>query len=93
MSKLDEMWLEHALEREGEVLKVYKDSLGKLTYGIGHLLTGAELKTYKLDDPITKEHSRLTFKKDSLKAKNAAQAQAEEIGITEDWFVLRGGVA
>ena len=30
--------------REGKSLKVYKDSLGKHTVGIGHLLTPDEMK-------------------------------------------------
>ena len=39
--------------REGKSLKVYKDSLGKPTAGIGHLLTQDEIKKYPLGSSVS----------------------------------------
>ena len=44
-----EEYMAHLKDREGFRSDVYKDSLGKLTAGTGHLLTADELTEYKED--------------------------------------------
>lgn len=87
MDKIDKDWYKHAILREGEVLKVYKDSLGKPTGGIGHLILPED--NLKVGDKISKELSMEWFKKDSAKARAAAEKQAKEIGAHQyDWFIV-----
>ena len=82
-----DIWKEHAKLREGVVLKVYLDSLGKPTAGIGHLLTAAEKKLYDVDDKVTQEQVDRWFEADTRTATAAALEQAAEIGIKENWFI------
>lgn len=84
MNYLD-IWNEHAILREGEVLKVYLDTRKKPTVGIGHLVLKKD--NLSLGDTITKEQSRKFFEQDSDIAIKAALIQAKEIGITSDWFI------
>lgn len=86
MSYLD-IWHKHALKREGKVLKVYKDSLGHWTGGIGHLLTPEDKKIYKLGDPISEEQSDIWFYEDTKKAEKISLKQAKEICIEYPWFI------
>lgn len=81
------IWEEHAILREGVVYKVYLDSLGKPTAGIGHLLTKTEREKYPVGTKIPKAKVDAWFKADSAKATMAAKKQAKEIGIEEDWFI------
>lgn len=69
--------------REGVVYKVYKDSLGKLTAGIGHLLTPAELKQYKLGDKVSVEQVDKWFDEDVQRFLKLTAKQLDEIGIVE----------
>jgi GH24 family phage-related lysozyme (muramidase) len=71
--------------REGKKTKVYKDSLGKLTGGIGHLLTPEDLKKFKLGDSISEDQVTAWFNKDVAHAKDTAEKQATELGITDEW--------
>lgn len=50
------------IKDEGKRLKVYKDSLGYLTVGIGHLVTKQD--NLKLGDVITEEQCDLFFAED-----------------------------
>lgn len=79
------LWEKHAVLREGKRLDVYKDSLGKLTVGIGHLVTPKD--GLKKGDTITEAQCRKFFIEDSKIAEAAALAQAEEIGVKYDWFI------
>lgn len=72
---------QHLLKREGSVNKSYKDSVGKLTGGIGHLLTPQEIKKYPLGTDIPKEVTDAWFKEDSAEAIDAAKVQAKELGV------------
>lgn len=80
-----DLWTRHALLREGERLTVYKDSEGKATVGIGHLVLPED--GLRLGDQIMIAQSRTFFEKDTAKAEAAALRQAREIGITADWFI------
>ncbi|MCI0680959.1 MAG: hypothetical protein L0Y71_02545 [Gemmataceae bacterium] len=73
-------------EREGVRTKVYKDSEGKLTVGIGHLVTSAD--KLKLGDEITDAQVSEFFKKDSAKALSAAKSQASQAGISDSNFIV-----
>lgn len=67
------------IAREGRRNDIYKDSLGKLTGGIGHLLTPNELAYYKLGDRVTDEQIEQWFQDDIAKAFAAAKQQALEL--------------
>ena len=73
-------------QREGVETKVYKDSEGKLTVGIGHLVTSAD--KLKLGDEITDAQVSEFFKKDSAKALAAAKSQASQAGISDSDFIV-----
>lgn len=70
---------------EGDRNTVYKDSLGKLTVGIGHLVTSAD--NLKYGDTITDKRKNELFEADTKKAFNAALAQAEELGKYTPEFI------
>jgi lysozyme len=72
-------------EREGRRNDVYKDSLGKLTVGIGHLVVASD--NLKFRDRINDEQVTSLFKKDSAPAMHAARSQALEAGITDAAFI------
>lgn len=63
----------------GDVAKVYKDSLGKLTVGVGHLLVGDELSQYKEGDEVPQELREKWFSEDFTKASEAAKDQNKQL--------------
>ena len=63
--------------REGKSLKVYKDTLGKPTAGIGHLLTSDEIKKYPLGSLVTEAQVTTWFTKDVADPKATAAQQAK----------------
>ena len=67
-------------QREGEVLRVYRDSEGHLTAGVGHKLVGDELTRYRVGDPITQQQSDDWLVNDASKAYTNAIDQAQRIG-------------
>ncbi|HTF90474.1 MAG TPA: glycoside hydrolase family protein [Planctomycetota bacterium] len=71
-------------EREGVKKKVYLDSRGKPTVGIGHLVTTAD--KLKVGDTITDQQVSAFFKKDSAAAVAAANSQASQAGISDSDF-------
>src|SRR5438105_8561524 len=73
-------------QREGVRTKVYKDSLGKPTVGIGHLVTPAD--KLKVGDEITDQQVSDFFKKDSASALSAAKSQAAKAGISDSNFIV-----
>lgn len=80
--------LENLLKiREGIKLEVYRDSLGKLTGGIGHLLVGAELDAYDEGDVIPQEVCDAWFRADAQGAMDAAIRQMAEAEITSSDFL------
>ena len=70
---------------EGCVLHVYKDSGGKPTIGIGHLLTNEEKVGSKYAEGITKEQA-LQILHDDLKRFIAAVNNHVRIGLTQNQF-------
>lgn len=72
--KLSDSGLKLIQSREGKVMKVYKDSLGKPTAGIGHLLKPGEEKL-----PITEEQVQKWFEEDIKVSVDAANNQASNL--------------
>jgi GH24 family phage-related lysozyme (muramidase) len=71
--------------REGRRNDVYKDSLDKLTVGIGHLVRPEDNLKYK--EVISDERVDALFKQDGAPALAAARSQAAAAGITDSEFV------
>ena len=71
--------------REGRENVVYRDSLGKPTVGIGHLVVPDD--ALNVGDKITDEQVDAFFKKDSATAMSAARSQAAEAGIRDAAFI------
>ena len=80
-------FLSHLKSREGSRNKVYLDSLGKPTVGIGHLLTNEERKKYKVGDIVPQNILDNWLEQDSNKAWEAALTQAKELGINDIKFI------
>lgn len=85
MKRYMKIWREHAIKREGNRLKVYKDSLGKLTVGIGHLVTKNDNLNYRQE--ITEEQCEIFFLNDSAIAEKEALRQAKETGSNSDEWI------
>jgi len=75
-------WFSHAKLREGYRNHVYKDSLGKLTVGIGHLVLPQDKLEY--GEKVSDKWIMDTFEKDSEKALEASIKQAYELGQFDD---------
>ena len=84
-------FLEHLELREGNVEYVYLDSLGKLTCGVGHLLTQDECSLYYIDQVIDKEIRNQWLKEDAKKAWNAAAQQMQDLDIEDTDFIIALG--
>jgi lysozyme len=75
-------------DREGVVNKSYLDSLGKPTGGVGHLLTTEEQALYPEGTEIPQEVIDGWLVQDSTKAMEAAEKQAQELGVESEEMVL-----
>lgn len=76
----------HLIKREGCCETVYRDSLGHLTVGVGHLvITGDSLH---LGDKISVERIQRFLEIDTEQAFTAAKEQAHEISIETEDFIL-----
>lgn len=84
-----EAFKKHLLLREGYRTTVYRDSLGKPTVGVGHLVLPED--NLKVGDTISKERVMAFLDKDAMNAWNAAQKQAAEAGISSQCFVVALG--
>jgi GH24 family phage-related lysozyme (muramidase) len=80
-----DVFREHAHAREGFSLRVYADSLGNPTVGIGHLVVPED--HLKIGDVITEDRAMAFWEKDSSSAFNAALKQAKEAGICDPCFI------
>lgn len=88
MCELQEKINKHLLSREGYRDYSYKDSLGKLTGGVGHLLSKEEQERYPLHTPIDKDVINGWLTADSSKALKAAKEQAIEMDIDSLDFLV-----
>ncbi len=82
-------YLDHLLEREGYRNTVYRDSLGKPTVGVGHLVRPED--NLRVGDRISDEQVRDFLEADAGKAYRAAVEQANELGINDSQFVIALG--
>ena len=76
----------HLIDREGLRLTVYRDSLGKPTVGVGHLVLPQD--GLKVGDRITRAQSDAFLAKDASTAIQAAMAQGKEIGVDDIDFLV-----
>lgn len=81
-----EAFKRHLLAREGRRNVVYRDSLGKPTVGIGHLVLPGD--NLKVGDRITDEQVKAFLDKDARGAWDAANRQASEAGISDGCFII-----
>ena len=79
-------WIEHLSKREGDRERTYHDSLGKLTGGIGHLLSAEEQKKYPEGTKVPSSVLKKWFEDDTRKALEAGRKQADELGIDDEQF-------
>ena len=77
-----EKWFSHAKLREGYRNDVYKDSLGKLTVGIGHLVLPKD--KLKFGEIVSDKWIMDTFEKDTEAALRVSVKQAYELGQFDD---------
>lgn len=82
-------YLSHLRKREGYRNVVYRDSLGKPTVGVGHLVKPSD--NLKVGDKISDDQVMAFLEKDSSHAFEAAQKQAAELGVTDPRFVIALG--
>jgi lysozyme len=81
--------IDHLKLREGwpEDNRVYLDSLGNPTAGLGHLLTPSERARYNLGDRVPIKTLEAWARKDAQKAYNAARSQANTLGVRNQAFI------
>ena len=82
-------FLDHLLDREGYRNTVYRDSLGKPTVGVGHLVKPGD--NLQVGETISDEKVRELLESDASKAYKAAVEQANELGINDSDFVVALG--
>lgn len=78
--QLEQQIIEHLKLREGVRYKVYKDSLGKLTVGVGHLVLPED--KLKLGDTITERQVTAFLAKDYASSLAAAKEQIALIEVS-----------
>ncbi len=76
---------------EGLKWEVYKDSLGKPTGGLGHLLKSDELANFPVGSQLSTGQVMAWAQQDVGAAWNAAQDQAEQLGVSDHDFVVALG--
>jgi GH24 family phage-related lysozyme (muramidase) len=72
---------------EGNKSKVYKDSQGHLTAGIGHKLVGDELIKWGEGDEVPEAQRKAWAEKDIQTAYDASTKQAQEMNIDSESFI------
>jgi GH24 family phage-related lysozyme (muramidase) len=80
---IPESLLDHLKLREGVINSVYEDSLGKLTAGVGHLLSRIERSQHPLYSTVPQHQIDAWLKADSEKAWEAACRQSKWLKCPE----------
>jgi GH24 family phage-related lysozyme (muramidase) len=80
-------FLEHLKLREGWRTKVYLDSRGLPTVGLGHLLTASQNKQYAVGASVPVEQLNTWATQDAKKAYDAATSQAGTLGVSSAGFI------
>ena len=86
-----ERLLKSVKEHEGYRNKVYLDTLGKPTCGVGHLLTERERQVYKVGDRVSQEQRDEWLQQDAAMAWEAAAQQMQELDIEDTNFIIALG--
>ncbi len=73
--------------REGFSTKVYLDSLGLPTCGIGHLLLPSERAQYPVGSEVPEEQLSIWIKQDTLRAYGAAVNLATLLNVSDLHFI------
>jgi lysozyme len=84
-----EKFIDHLLLREGSRNTVYRDSLGKPTVGVGHLVKPSD--NLEVGDTISNARVREFLEQDAGHALEAAIGQAGELGIDDNDFIIALG--
>lgn len=79
--------MDHLRSREGFRSRVYLDSLGYPTAGVGHLLKGREKTQYPVGSRVPSTVTDRWLREDSTGAYNAAKRQAAECNKNTQFFV------
>ena len=84
-------FLQHLEHREGNVDRVYIDSLGKPTCGVGHLLTETVRRMYDVGEEVAQHIRDSWLEQDAQKAWNAAEQQVQDLNIEKPEFIVALG--
>ena len=87
-SVVPDSFIQRLKEKEGFSSTVYRDKLGKLTVGTGHLLTPEEQLLYREGDEVPQDQLDSWLREDSAKAYSAAINQAQELGQADNLAFL-----
>ena len=87
-SVVPDSFIQRLKEKEGFSSTVYRDKLGKLTVGTGHLLTPEEQLLYREGDEVPQDQLDAWLREDSAKAYSAAINQAQELGQADNLTFL-----
>ena len=83
-------FISHLILREDDKnvgVRSHKDSLGFLTFGVGHRMTDEEIEMYPEGTEVPEEVRREALEKDSSKAWEAANNQAKELNVKDSEFI------
>ncbi|MFN8394278.1 MAG: peptidoglycan amidohydrolase family protein [Bacteroidia bacterium] len=81
-------FLDHLKLREGWRTKVYLDSEGLPTVGLGHLLTASEKQKYPVGTEVPTSLLNTWANADAQKAYDAAKGQASTLGVSSESFII-----
>lgn len=73
--------------REGYTNKVYRDTRGNLTVGLGHKLDRQERNHYGIGATLSEAALQVWVQADTSKAYEAALSQAAELRVTNEAFI------
>ena len=84
-------FLEHLELREGNEERIYLDTLGNPTCGVGHLLSLEECSQYEIGQNVSQTTRHKWLEKDAEKAWDAAAQQLQDLGIEDPEFIVALG--
>tara|TARA_R110002167_G_scaffold185751_2_gene386457 strand:- start:22 stop:480 length:459 start_codon:yes stop_codon:yes gene_type:complete len=84
-------FLEHLEVREGNEERIYLDTLGNPTCGIGHLLSLEECSQYEIGQNVSQTTRQKWLEEDAEKAWNAAVQQIQDLKIDSLEFIVALG--
>ena len=84
-------FLEHLEVREGNEERIYLDTLGKPTCGVGHLLSLEECGEYEIGQNVSQTTRDKWLEEDAQKAWDAAAQQIQDLAIEDPKFIVALG--